>query len=139
MWIVDNLFACYVLKLRAMRRRDPKFHAKGIIFLLLGTFMLTMLNLFELISGAGIFTRDNFPSRLHYIPLFAPLMLFMYFYFTRKRVNIIEQRFNDQSLSSQKMWRLLAGIIPILIIILFFIGLSIKPSDRLETLYPRNK
>jgi uncharacterized membrane-anchored protein len=121
----DNIFASSYKHFSKQKRIDPSFHAKLIIVIYQSLALLLFVLIINEYFKASFFTFLS-RNKLFIIIIYIFIIILNYRYYTKERMDLYIHRFNAKSIGKRRLWALITGLMPILLLGSFFLILLIN-------------
>ncbi len=121
----DNIFASSYKHYLKQKRIDPYFHAKLVIVIYQSLALLLFVLIINEYFKASFFTFLS-RNKLVTIIIYIFIIILNYRYYTKERMDLYINSFNSKSVGKRRLWALITGLIPILLLVSFFLILRLN-------------
>jgi len=114
----NNLYAGYNLIFTQFKSSDPRFTSVIFVMGCLLIHFFLILQLAQVLLGETIFGFLSY-SKYHVLFVAIPLSIVLFIYYSKKRMNEINLRFEKKTNKEKKVWQLLALLFFVVPLIVF--------------------
>lgn len=125
MTFFGNIFASSYKHYLKQKRVDPYFQAKLVIVIYQS---LALLLLFLIVNEYFKVSIFSFLSRnkLLAVVMYVIILILNFKYYTKERMQLYIENFNSKSIGVRRLWAFITGLMPILLLGLFFLILRFE-------------
>jgi Na+/H+-dicarboxylate symporter len=125
MTFFGNIFASSYKHYLKQKRVDPYFQAKLVIAIYQSLALLLFLLIVNEYFKASIFSFLS-SNKLLVVVVFAIVVILNFRYYTTERMQLYIENFNSKCIRTRRVWAFITGLMPIILLGLFFLVLRLK-------------
>ena len=125
MTFFGNIFASSYKHYLKQKRVDPYFQAKLIIVIYQSLALLLLLLMINEYLQVSIFTFLS-KNKIISILIYIIILIANFKYYSKEKMSTYIDNFNSKTIQERRFWAIITGLMPIIILGLFFLILRVK-------------
>lgn len=125
MTFFGNIFASSYKHYLKQKRVDPYFQAKLIIVIYQSLALLLLLLMINEYLQVSIFTFLS-KNKIISILIYIIILIANFKYYSKEKMSTYIDNFNSKTIQERRFWAIITGLMPVIILGLFFLILRVK-------------